>query len=1317
MKGKFLLAFAAAIGCAAVQASVSFRDGTLTINGETTLKNLGEVLSGEYADYYTALRLGDEAITNVVLSGASQVRLTEDLDYTGAWNLSSATAYIGSYDSVTHKVIDDPTSPFGKGTGAAALITVNAASGSQIQNNGYCVNGVIDAPIRIVSSSSSSKALYLNGGDNGNGATSTLRLNGPVEVTGSCNFHFQGGKVILNMYGGLTATNGTVSTTGANGNWNVYDVPVALKAFQPNYIYLNLRVAGNEIRDINFSQEGGKVVLYADGALDGCIPLVQNFKASTGFNLNGHDATVYFNKDVSASGVGFTCGSGSAVLTVSNDVDVTYGVILTGNTTLRKIGSGKLTFSGALASSCKLEVLSGTVAFGSAATWSACPEVSVVGGRVELASNQNLPETVNFILTDAARENQVLLPAGTATACGQLKVGDSVMEAGTYGSSASGADTKLPVFDAASDGVLEASGGGEVLNIVVTSGTKTLSEVLTGAELTKLENNEYVSVVKSGVGVLRLDRELNYTGAWTISGGGAVAAVSARAFGKNSESAAVQRPVTVRHDADAYIQFDADDAVLERPIVVYATASANPSAAAIRLCSNRKSLTLSGKIDCRTGLLTVFHPTGVSLTTSGGIEAPGGIKNAGASQTWNVTENPVSASRWTMTYESVRFKVAGNSVSTFEHNIGGVLHVDVDDAFANVPKVTFATHDPSVADNGSIYLNGHDLSVDFDSAALWSTRISSSSPATLTFGLTKPASTNNQFVVEGKASLKKVGDGTFVTKKSFTSSGTLEVAGGTFELAPGAKWTSCTGVTLSGGRLVTHEDGVFGDGSSATLTVADAAATDVLSIADGTVLRFKTPCLFGNAPMDVGFYGSGASAGQLPCAFLDPNTTGRLYVNNVLTITVASGSQTLAEAVDAATLQQINANVYTRIVKKGAGTLVLDQALDYAWTWYVEEGRLKATAPQNAFGKPGLPGYDGVECACDDTYNGGVIVGVAGQDTYVDKPITLVATGTHGFSARQAFDVYGKVHLAKTLTFDASVYAVIYGNDSVGHLYCDGGVTNSRGQVTMNAAGGRWYLNEPSYYTYFAPIWIKLYVEKPGNVIKTLTVLDGATLNVLCEDAFAEPLPSLTLTVKDNSTPKMNLNGHFVEVGDLDLIGEGAGTPASARGTSTISSADPGTLSFRQKTNRTNDYVRVTGNVSLVKGGDASFTFNTNITATGTLTVTGGVFALTAKTTWANCTNVTVCGEGAVFELNADSPIDTKAGVRLANGGKMALNGAIEVAAGVVWFEDEEEVSAERGTYGSSASNAQFKDDVHFTGTGVLRVTRSKGHGAMLLVR
>ena len=1317
MKGKFLLAFAAAIGCAAVQASVSFSDGTLTISGETTLKNLSEVLSGEYGDYYTALKTNDGTITNVVLSGSSQVCLTEDLNYTGAWNLSSATAYIGSYDSVTHKVIDDPTSPFGKGTGASALITVNAASGSQIRNNGYCVNGVIDAPIRIVSSSSSSKALYLNGGDNGNGATSTLRLNGPVEVTGSCNFHFQGGKVILNMYGGLTATNGTVSTTGANGNWNVYDVPVALKAVQPSWINFNLYIAGNVIRDINLSAGGGKVNLYADGALDGCIPLVQNFTGSSGVNLNGHDATVYFNKDVSASGVGFTCGSGSAVLTVSNDVDVTYGVILSGKTTLRKVGSGKLTFTGAVASSCGLEVKSGTVAFDSAATWSACPEVRVGGGRVELASNQSLPETVNFILTDAARENQVLLPTGTTTGCGQLKVGDSVLEAGTYGSSVSGADTKLSVFDAASDGLLDVSGGGEVLTLNVTSGTKTLSEMLTDVELAKLDNNEYVSVVKSGVGVLRLDRELNYTGAWTISDGGAVAAVSARAFGKNSESAAVQRAVTVRHDADAYIQFDADDAVLEKPIVVYATGSANPSVAAIRLSTDRKTLTLSGKITCRTGLLTVFHPRGVSLTTSGGIEAPGGIRNAGASQTWNVTEKPVSAARWTMTHEVVRFKVAGNAVDTFEHALGGVLHIDVDDAFANVPKVMFATHDPENNENGSIYLNGHDLAVNFDSAALWSTRISSSSPATLTFGLTKPASTNNQFVVEDKVSLKKVGEGAFVTKKGFTSNGTLEVAGGTFELAPGAKWTSCTGVTLSGGRLVTHDDSTFGDGSSATLTVVDAAATDVLSIASGTSLRFKTPCLFGNAPMDVGFYGSGASAGQLPCAFLDPNTTGRLYVNNVLTITVASGSQTLAEAVDAATLQQINANVYTRIVKKGAGTLVLDQALDYAWTWYVEEGRLKATAPQNAFGKPGLPGYDGVECACDGKYDGGVIVGVAGQDTYVDKPITLVATEGQDFSARQAFETYGKVHLAKTLTFDASVYAVIYGNDSVGQLYCDGGVTNSRGQVTMNAANGRWYLNEPSYYAHFCPTWITLYVEKPGNVFKNLTVQDGTTLNVLCEDAFAEPLPALTLAPVATSTPKMNLNGHFVEVGDLNLVGERASTGANNRGTSSISSADPGTLSFRQKTDRTNDYVRVTGNVSLVKGGDASFTFNTNITATGTLTVTGGVFALTAKTTWANCTNVTVCGEGAVFELNADSPIDTKAGVRLANGGKMALNGDIEVAAGVVWFEDEEEVSAERGTYGSSASNAQFKDDVHFTGTGVLRVTRSKGHGTILLVR
>ena len=65
-----------------------------------------------------------------------------------------------------------------------------------------------------------------------------------------------------------------------------------------------------------------------------------------------------------------------------------------------------------------------------------------------------------------------------------------------------------------------------------------------------------------------------------------------------------------------------------------------------------------------------------------------------------------------------------------------------------------------------------------------------------------------------------------------------------------------------------------------------------------------------------------------------------------------------------------------------------------------------------------------------------------------------------------------------------------------------------------------------------------------------------------------------------------------------------------------------------------------------------------------------GIDALAAKTTWANGTNVTVCGEGAVFELNANSPIDTKADVRLANGGKMALNGDMEVSAGVVRFED-----------------------------------------------
>jgi hypothetical protein len=114
--------------------------------------------------------------------------------------------------------------------------------------------------------------------------------------------------------------------------------------------------------------------------------------------------------------------------------------------------------------------------------------------------------------------------------------------------------------------------------------------------------------------------------------------------------------------------------------------------------------------------------------------------------------------------------------------------------------------------------------------------------------------TNHSFTFDGHLSLKKTGPGVFVCARSPSCSGSLEVAGGAVEFTKNAIFLGCTGVTLSGGRLITNADDALGVGG-ATLSVADAAAADVISIADGTTLTFDGNFMVGGSSLGNGCFG------------------------------------------------------------------------------------------------------------------------------------------------------------------------------------------------------------------------------------------------------------------------------------------------------------------------------------------------------------------------------------------------------------------------------------------------------------------------------
>ena len=1307
-------AFVAAVVSAGftAAAAVSLNDRVLTITESGVLSS---ILSGANAAYYTALKTDDGTITNVVLTGSSMitVTLTEDLEYTGAWNLDKATVKLGKANEA------DPTWPMGKGTGAAATIRLPASANSQIFVDTGCINATISAPIRITGAGSANvnKTLMFNG--NGSGAKAWLRLDGRViiEETCTCGFYFQGSGARLTMYGGMDAPNATIITTGANGNWYVYDEPINLGKINHNWAYLRLYAAGNAIREF-YGRGGGKIILYADGALSGAVMRLSNFSSSEYLDVNGHSAAVSVAANITSGNVGngtLVSTSTPAVITVSNAVDAVFDCSLVGKMSLVKKGVGTLTINRSDDMDGEVTVEEGTLALGTSASVQKVSRVTLSGGRLELADGDALSTVVDFDVVDKDVADQILLPSGvTITAARFFLEGEAVVP-GTYGSDASAAETKLDLFDDASTGVMQASASGDgLLRINVASGTVSIANAISAADLAKLNNNEYECVIKTGTGTLKLDKALDYTGGWMLGQGGTYVSTNEYAFGKGTTALS---QIVVYHSSGAYIQFDATNAVVSNPIAVYATATPNTQTAAIRLAGNRKSCTLRGRLSCPSGKLSLFFPTGTTFYTYGGVDAmDGGLANAGASQHWWIYDVPVNVSSMELTYEVVHFAVAGNNVGSITHNLGGYVQIETDGAFANRPKVRLVTREGATTSLGTFDLKGHDTAFDFATTNIYGYSVTSSTgPATLDFGVAVPVATNQTFTFSGQLSLKKSGPGTLVCTRTLSNAGSLEVAGGTLELAEGVTFLGCTGVTLSGGRLVTRANDAMGTGD-ATFSVSDANATDVISIANGTTLSFSGALMVGGESLGNGcFGGESAPSYATRSSVFDPAEGGCALFENTLVITIPSGETTsIADAISAADLAAVNANVYTRILKNGAGTLLLDQALDYTGRWVALAGKFKATAPLYAFGKmnpSGLP--DGIVAYSDYGHAAGVMLGVDGQNIAIEKPITMaVFPGTNPHD-RNSVEVWGTVHLSRPLYINNNNHVIIYGGG--GKFYTDAGVVNPAGNVHMNAASGNWYINRSSF-NYFQPIWIAVHWRESGNVVKALTLQDSCSCLIEADDVFAEPLPYLTMEPVLSNTPKLQLNGHDVAVGNIRLNGE-IGT-TTEMGKSVINSDSPAVFSFRQTEPGTNSDVHVKGAVSIVKGGDASYTFATNILSTGFLTVTGGVFELAADCTWAGCTNVLVCGDGAKVAFNSGSGMHPRAAWRITDGGKVNVIGSSTVVrTGVLFFDDVTKLSAKCGTWGSTSSPAEFKDDVHFEGTGVLLVTRRFGAGTYIYLK
>ena len=222
------------------------------------------------------------------------------------------------------------------------------------------------------------------------------------------------------------------------------------------------------------------------------------------------------------------------------------------------------------------------------------------------------------------------------------------------------------------------------------------------------------------------------------------------------------------------------------------------------------------------------------------------------------------------------------------------------------------------------------------------------------------------------------------------------------------------------------------------------------------------------------------------------------------------------------------------------------------------------------------------------------------------------------------------------------------------------------------------------------------------------TLVANGTLRCDVADALP-PTASLRLGIGYAPSGTLSLNGNDQTCSMLY-----AGTTNA--GTRTVTSPVPATLTVNQSAASEFDG-RFTGAVSLVKLGAGNLTLtNATTTTTGSITVNEGTLTVANAYTFGdNATNIVVGGSGTLA-LATSSGISDNAVVTMPAAGvdtaKISLAAGVNETVG--WLLYGEKVQRV-GTYGSTASTAQHKDDTRFSGTGVLTVRRDDSGTVIML--
>ena len=363
------------------------------------------------------------------------------------------------------------------------------------------------------------------------------------------------------------------------------------------------------------------------------------------------------------------------------------------------------------------------------------------------------------------------------------------------------------------------------------------------------------------------------------------------------------------------------------------------------------------------------------------------------------------------------------------------------------------------------------------------------------------------------------------------------------------------------------------------------------------------------------------------------------------------------------------------LTKSGNGVLILSGDNSYGGVTTVRTGGVLRISHANALGSTN--GFTSIE-------NGGWLE-LSGGIT-VREPITLAGDAALGY-AGTVRSTSGNNIWSGPITFNGARVRVSAGNlDIVGGCSGSGGVFGTSAGTVLRISNLPINFGAGTLSAHLSSGIFSLNVA--GNAWGTMD-LSGGTVRTDVPDAF--PATS-TLQLQTGST--VDLNGNSQTVGQLKNANATVGTRL-------ITSATPATLTVNQSATSYFDGV-LSGALALTKAGNGTLTLSNALhTLSGPITVQGGTLTVAPATRLGPSTNITVTS--GTLALNAANALTNTATLSIANGGAK-----VSLAAGVTQTVERLYLGGQRkgrSTWGASGSGAEYVDDAHFAGSGVVFVS------------